>query len=105
MTDAERRLALMADDSDTPGDESGPQFTGCDETPAVDPEPTHAELHARLRQSIELAKQARRIAELEATVAGHRHALNRLLSALIVAGIWPKSMAGVDISTDPLTPL
>ncbi len=54
-----------------------------EEVQAVEPEPSHAELHARLKLSIRLRKQEREIKEL-------REAVNKLHTALIVAGLWPK---------------
>lgn len=57
-----------------------------DESPAIEPEPTHVEPYARLRLSVELVKQARRIADLEQRVEDQRRAINRVLARFATEG-------------------
>lgn len=72
-----RDLALMATaDHDCLGDESS----------AVEPEPTHAELHARLRLSIELVKQARRMTEMEGQIEDQRQTINAIVTRFATDG-------------------
>ncbi len=72
-----RDLTLMATSDD---DQIG------DETPAVEPEPTHAELHARLKLSVELVKMNRRVTELERQVEQQRQLLNQIVTRAVVDG-------------------
>ncbi len=66
-------LTLMSDCTDA-----------VEEGVAIEPEPTHAELHARLKLSVELVKMRRELDETKALV-------NRMHTALVVAGIWPRT--------------
>ncbi len=87
-------LTLMADCSDA-----------AEEGVAVEPEPTHAELHARLKLSVELVKMNRRVAELERQVTDLRAWVERMEAAGVkhlrptAKELWP---GGVDAKGDPL---
>jgi hypothetical protein len=52
-----------------------------DQTPAVEPEPEHADLHARVRQSVEMTKLARRVSDLEAKVKAQHEWMIRMEQA------------------------
>ncbi len=82
MTPAD--LVLMATRDD---DALGDECTTASEPVAVEPEPTHAELHARLKLSVELVKLERRVEEQRCTI-------NRILTRFTVEG-RPIPMEGI----------